>query len=132
MVPEVCSAFFSDPSFYSERFSRSGERFCYLKIDGSESAETMRFQSREEIEDALNSELKPAGLGGVVGGGTGLRYSYIDLALTDVEKATAIVRQVLQGGRIPRGTWLLFYDCEWQDEFIPIWQETPSPPGFHD
>src|SRR5262249_23170941 len=115
MVPEVFSAWFGDPRFYSSSFSRLGERFCYVKIDGSQDTENMTFESREDMENALNSELNPAGLGGVVGGGTGLRYSYIDLALTDVEGAIPIIRQALQAGRIPRRTWLLFCDCEWQD-----------------
>src|SRR5579859_6171767 len=47
-----------DPSFYSERFSRCGERFAFLKIDGSApDAAQMKFADRAAIEDALDAAL---------------------------------------------------------------------------
>src|SRR6266404_3063378 len=38
MQPQILLASLNDVTFYSERFSRHGERFAYLKIDGSEGA----------------------------------------------------------------------------------------------
>src|SRR5262249_37502027 len=116
-----------DPGFYSSRFSRCGEVFCYVKMDGDGGLEE-NFSTRTELEETLNAALVPCRLGCVVGGGTGLRYSYIDLAVTDVENGSAIVRQVLQERNVPRRCWLLFYDCEWQDEWIGIWDDSPPPP----
>jgi hypothetical protein len=129
MMPNVLSAFLNGSRFYSSCFSRCGERFCYVKIDGSgDDAQAMRFADREEMEAALDRVLRPAQLGGVIGGGTGLRYSYIDLALTDVARGSRAVRDVLQDGRIPKRAWLLFCDCEWQGEWIGVWDDTPPPP----
>jgi hypothetical protein len=127
MLPDVFLAAHDGPPFYSSSFSRCGERFCYVKIDGSQHTEQMAYADREEIEMALDRALKPARVGCVVGGGTGLRYSYIDLALTDVQEGSRLVREALRAGRIPRRTWLLFKDCEWEDEWIGVWDETPPP-----
>jgi hypothetical protein len=111
----------------SSSFSRSGERFCFVKIDGSQNLEQMTFADREEMEIALDRVLKPARVGCVVGGGTELRYSYIDLALTDLDAAAGLVREALRAGRIPRRSWLLFNDCEWEDEWVGVWDDTPPP-----
>jgi hypothetical protein len=124
---EVWSAAHSDAGFYSKRFSRFGERFCYLKIDGSQ-AEGMIFADRSEIEDALNAALVPERGGCSIGGGTGLRYSYVELALIDPAKAIGTIRRVLQGGKAPKRSWLLFHDCEWGEEWMGIWPHTPAPP----
>lgn len=113
--------------FYSERFSRRGEKFAFVKIDGSD-VEDMRFGDREEIENAIDEALRSAHAGGVIGGGTGLRYSYADLALTDVDGGIAAVRRALQAGNVPRRSWLLFYDAEWQREWVGVWDNSPPPP----
>jgi hypothetical protein len=127
MVPDVLTSFLNGPPFCSSSFSRCGERFCYVKVDGTRDIDQMAFADREEMERALDRVLKPARVGCVVGGGTGLRYSYIDLALMNVEAGSRLVRQALQAGRIPKRTWLLFFDCEWEDEWIGIWDDTPPP-----
>jgi hypothetical protein len=48
--------------------------------------------------------------------------------LTEVERGSEVIRDVLREGNIPRRTWLLFYDCEWQREWIGMWDDTPPPP----
>jgi hypothetical protein len=128
MFPELWKSAHNDRSFYSQRFSRCGERFCYLKIDGRDGLDSDKFADRGDIEDALENALKEARVGCVIGGGTGLRYAYIDLALTDVLQASDIIRRVLRAGNIPRRSWLLFFDCEWEREWIGIWEDTPAPP----
>ena len=124
---ELAAATFR-PGFHSERFSRRGETFCYLKIDGSDGLEPGGFEDREDMEEALLAVLKPDGLGTVCGGGTGLRYSYIDLALTDVEKCIPLIQEALRAGKIPFRTWLLFHDAYLCDEWIGIYDDTPAPP----
>jgi hypothetical protein len=128
VLPEMWESAHRDGSFYSLRYSRCGERFCYLKIDGKDGLDEEKFADRSAIEEALNAALTPDRLGCAIGGGTGLRYSYIDLALTNVERGSEIVRDVLREGNISRRTWLQFYDCEWQREWIGIWDDTPPPP----
>src|SRR5262249_30279755 len=73
--------------FHSRRFSRTGETMCTLKIDGADGLAADGLADKAAIEDAIAATLGPRELGVQVGGGTGLRYSYVDLALTDVVAA---------------------------------------------
>ncbi|BBO35384.1 hypothetical protein [Lacipirellula parvula] len=115
-------------SFFSERFSRVGEIFCYVKIDGAEGLDESSFGDRDEIEDALDEALQAAQAGCVIGAGTGLLYSYIELALTDVNAGILAVRRRLREGNIPRRTWVQFYDATLAAEWVGIYDETPAPP----
>jgi hypothetical protein len=63
------------------------------------------------------------------GGGTGRQCTYIDLALAELPSAIEIIRKSMRAGRIPRRSWLLFYDCEWADEWIGIRPDTPQTAG---
>lgn len=121
-----------DSAFDSRRFSRHGETFCYLKLDGSDGLDAEHFEDRGAIEDTLDAALKPAALGCVHGGGTGRRYSYIDLALTDVDAAIDAIRDVLRGGNIHKRTWLLFCDADLCDEWVGVYDDTPEPPTSTD
>jgi hypothetical protein len=114
--------------FSSACFSRVGEWFCYLKLDASDVPRENIVEFRSLIEDALNPALLQAGVGGCIGGGSGLRYSYIDLALTDISKAVPIIRQVLAAQRAPLRSWLLFFDDDLGREWVGIYQQTPEPP----
>ncbi|MDH3399292.1 MAG: hypothetical protein OEM81_15910, partial [Acidimicrobiia bacterium] len=113
--------------YFSERYSKAGEIFCYLKLDGSEELEGEIFEDKGDIEDALEDALRPGGLGCFFSGGTGYRYSYVDLALTDLQSAIPVVREVLQAGRLTKRSWLLFYDTEWANEWVGIWPDSPPP-----
>jgi hypothetical protein len=114
--------------FSSERFSRCGETFCYVKLDGSEGLPEGGFADKAEIEDALDAVLKPAKLGCNFGGGTGLRYSYIDLALTDVDRGIQAVRQRLRAGKAPKRSWIQFFDSDLATEWVGVYDDTPPPP----
>jgi hypothetical protein len=67
-------------------------------------------------------------VGCVTGGGTGLRYSYVDLALVDLKAGLALAREVLQDGRAPLRSWFLFFDAELQVEWLGVYDDTPAPP----
>ena len=112
--------------FRDRRFSRAGETYCYLKMDGSQVPDD--FPDRGEIEEALLDVLEEPGLGVSIGGGTGLLYSYIELALTDVARAMAAMRPILQAKQLPRRSWLLFWDECLAAEWIPVWDDAPAPP----
>jgi hypothetical protein len=114
--------------FHSRRFSRSGETMCTLKIDGAEGLAADGLADKAAIEDAIAATLGPRELGVQVGGGTGLRYSYVDLALTDVGGAMEALRPVLRAGNLPKRTWLQFFDAALADEWLPLWDEAPPPP----
>ena len=125
---EVFEAAHQGGIFVSSCHSRVGEWFCYLKLDAIEVPSEHRVEFRAQFEDALNPQLLQAGVGGCIGGGSGLRYSYLDLALTDVHRAVPIIRQVLASCRAPLRSWLLFYDDELAREWVGVYQQTPEPP----
>lgn len=128
LIPDMWGNALSGCAFHSARFSRWDERFCYLKIDGTEGLEGTAFADRGEIEDAMNERLRTECLGSVVGGGTGLQYSYIELALTDFDAAWPIIRSTLQAGNLPRRTWLQFHDDDLQTTWYGLWDDTVPPP----
>lgn len=128
VYPELWQCVHARVSCYSQRFSRLGETFCYLKIDTEEGLGEGGFEDKSEIEDALDEALGEARLGCVIGGGSGLRYGYIDLALMDVGAAAEIISRVLREGKAPRRTWLLFFDDDLAAEWIAFRPKTPPPP----
>lgn len=115
-------------NFTSERFSKLQEIFCYIKIDGREKLSEEHFKDKGEIEDAIDDALINAKAGCIIGGGSGLHYSYIDLALLDLEKGIELIRQILQKGNITKKAWILFFDSELASEWIGIWKDSPLPP----
>lgn len=107
-------------SFYSARYSRHGETFCYLKLDNDD----LHFRERAEI--AVNDLLVPASAGCSISAGVGIRYSYIDLALADLDHAISILRQANLD--LPERSWLLFFDAHLATEWIGLFPSTPPPP----
>ncbi len=127
-LPALWQRFHSSKAVHSTALSSCGESFCYLKIDGSNGVERSVFVDKAEIEDTLDEALRSSSVGCVVGSGTGLRYSYVDFAVTDVPKACGIIRKVLCAGKIPNRSWILFFDCDKSDEWIGVWDDAPAPP----
>ena len=99
-----------------------------MNLDGSEEIDLERFPDREAIETLINQALVPRRLGAAVGGGTGRRYSYVDLALSDVPRGIETIQETLRMAEMPRRTWLLFHDCELRHEWVGLWPQTPRPP----
>lgn len=126
--PDLIGATFANSPFYSERYSRCKETFCYIKIDGTTDSPEMGFHDREDMEEAARNALQAQDVGGLIGGGTGLRYSYIELALTDVERGTTAIRRAMREGNVPRRSWILFHDAELANEWIGIYDDSPAPP----
>lgn len=128
MLDGMWRAAHAGAAFYSERFSSRGERFCYVKIDGSAAAGSVSSAGKSAIEDALDEALRDRKLGCVVGGGTGLRYSYVDLALLDLPAAFSVLTERLRSLDVPRRSWLQFFDSEWAHEWVGVYEDTPPPP----
>ena len=72
----------------------------------------------------MNEALRPIAS---IGGGTGLRYSYIELALVDVDGAWPVLRNLLTQARLPNQTWLLFHDADLRGEWYGLYYDTPEP-----
>ncbi len=127
--PELLKCFLEGSPFASARFSRNGETIAYVKIDDGDAGMQRRLVRRNEIERRLDDALVDAQLGSVIGTGMGLRYSYLDLVLPDVEAALPCVQRVLRAANVGTRSWLLFFDTALQDEWCPIWEDSPPPPG---
>jgi len=115
-------------SFDSRRYSRVGETFAFLKFDGEGRKVAARMDERKRIEKAVGDALVEAGLGCVVGTGTGKKYSYLDLALTRVADAIPIIREQMRGCDVAQRSWMLFHDAHLSDEWVGIHDDTPPPP----
>jgi hypothetical protein len=119
----------ANPGFHSGRFSRHGETFCYLKLDHRDVPREQWVEFRGRFEDAIEPELRRTATGALFSAATGTMFSYIDLALTNVEQAMQTIRQALRPLDAPRNTWLLFFDPEYAAEWLGLWDDTPPPPG---
>jgi hypothetical protein len=129
---ELWKAAHAGPPFYSQRFSRHKETFAYVKVDGKHFRRGSEAADRGALEDALDEALADGGLGVHIGGGTGLKYSYIDLALADLDRGVERARQTLRRLRVPERSWVLFYDADLAAEWVGVYPETPPPPGLPD
>lgn len=125
---EMISAVMNGRLFDSRCHSRCQENFCYLKIDANDVASSDRVEHRSLLEDPLDAALHRAGLGGTIGGASGIRYSYVDLSLSNVLQALPIIRDVLSRQLAPTRTWLLFFDSQFAEEWFGVYPQTPPPP----
>ena len=106
--------------------------FCYLKIErwahdiGQTDIDTG--ERRSELEVAVNDALARTNLGCTTGGGSGFRYAYVHLALTDVPAAVPVLRQVVQFMKLSSRAWLLFFEPELAEEWVGMYPETVAPP----
>jgi hypothetical protein len=96
--------------------------------DGSDGLSGSEFEDRHSIEDALDTALRTAGAGCVIGGGHGLVHSYVDLAHTDLDAGIAATRERLHAGGLPERTWIQFFDTPWRHKWVGLYPTTPEPP----
>lgn len=125
-LPQIIEAVNNSYLFHSDRFSRVGEKFCYLKIsDAGELATNV--QLRALLEDKIDSALRKAGVGCTFGGGTGPHCAFVDLAITDIAEAIGILKSIAFSERLPKKSWLLFLDTDWLSEWVGLHQDSPVP-----
>ena len=127
-APELWRNAHSDQRLWSGRFSRSEETFCYLKIDRGATESTPRPDHHIRFEAPLDDALRARRYGCVIGAGTGLRYTYIDLALLNMDGALRRLRKLLQHAGVSRRAWLQFFDSSLAGEWIGMWPDSPPPP----
>jgi hypothetical protein len=127
--PDVTQAASRAALFHSPRFSRHGETFCYVKSSVPEGLTQTRVKDRSRLSDAIDESLSAAKLGCVVGGATGLRHDYIDLAVLDLDRASRVVMEALGRVGAHERTWLLFFDADLKSEWLGLRDETPAPPS---
>lgn len=129
IFPAMSLAALSGVPFASCRFGRQGEVFCCIKIDGSGNLSSMTFADRDEVERVAARALQAKAAGGLIGGGAGLKYSYIELALTNFADGIAAIRTAMQEGKVPKRSWILFHDADLIDEWVGIYDDSPAPPA---
>ncbi len=127
-VPEMLKAFLQGLPLYSGRFSRHGELYCYLKLDGGGRTDEERLKARSALEDGLNAALVRAQAGSVVGNGLGLRFSYVDLAIADLTLAAPILRERVDG--VWDHAWLQFCDTDRAGDWLALADSSEPPPGI--
>ncbi|MGE0264548.1 MAG: hypothetical protein AB7V06_17865 [Candidatus Obscuribacterales bacterium] len=122
-------AMFGNLSFYSERFSRNGEKFCFLIGRGLGSGAEPK--NREVFERGVDSLLRNEKLGLLVGAGFGDGGDlYLDLCLADVDRAIPLLRKFATEHRLPRESYLRFYDADWCHEWVGMYPDSPVPVEF--
>lgn len=127
-LPEMLKCFLAGSPFASSRFSRHGELFAYLKVESHATDPRLSLSTRRVLEDALDAALVSECAGRVVGSGLGVRYSYVDFALANVDHAIDVVAGVARRVGLPKRSWLLFCDTALDGEWAPVHPDAPAPP----
>lgn len=100
--------------------SAFGEVFLGLRLDGAGLDPSARLSERQELEVRLQEVLGEAGVGGVVGAGHGHAFSYIDLALTDIDAGIALIEAVLAEADLISRADLRFLEQGLTDMPLPL------------
>lgn len=128
-IPDFRRAINGKYPFFSSNYSRYGETFCYLKIDAGELSMDERLVRRQKWEERIHVPLRKSEAGRIVGSGTGLRYFYYEIAMTDLQKTVETIRKALLHKGLPDRSWLLFYDAELAGEYVGLRSGSPPPPA---
>lgn len=121
----LCDAFTSFP-FDSRRFSKYNEKFCYLTVKKENT-----FKTPEAIElkiSELDKALRAENCGCALGGSFDLADKfYFDLCITDIDKATRVLRTFSSKNGYGKNSWLEFYDDIWISEWIGMEPDSTVP-----
>lgn len=134
--------------FYSERFTKHGEKFCYLKI--AEIDQISSFEEFAALRQKIDDSLRAEECGCVFGWGTSPKfegrspalsqsasesslsqsvasYLFVDLALEKIDESIAVLRSIAQSEKLSENSWLLFFDTELEHEWVGLFPETGAP-----
>jgi hypothetical protein len=128
-MPEMLRCYLYGSPFASRRFSRHGEIFAYLKHVSAGGGTRDALAARRVLEDALDAALVVERCGRVVGSGMGVVYSYVDFALSSLDRALSVIRTIASRVGLPPRSWLLFCDNELSDDWAAVHPASPPPPG---
>ena len=121
-TPELLRCYLDGSPCASRRFAHGGVVFVYLSYVDSERRMSERVARRTLIEGALAKHVR--GVGAVTGVGLGVKTSYVDLALCNLETGLPGLVSKLREFELPRRSFLQFFDTELADEWLSIWPDT--------
>jgi hypothetical protein len=121
-TPELLRCYLDGSPCSSRRFSRIGEQFVFVSYADEEPTMARRVERRTVIERALSECV--AGSGAVTGVGFGVKTTYVDLALYDLETGLLNLISRLRQLDVPAETFIQFFDSELEEEWLSIWPDS--------
>ena len=124
-LPHIIESVMQRFIFHSCRFSNFDELFCYLKFqcEVTESSETFLPSIRKE----LDARLVDAKAGRCFGYGAGREYFFLDLVLSDIERAREVISSLAEEYNFSRSSWIKFFDRYYMCEWVGVYHDTPKP-----
>ncbi|GMG80950.1 hypothetical protein LNKW23_01620 [Paralimibaculum aggregatum] len=126
--PALTAARLAGARIAGVRFSRFGEIFCGLKVMRTGSSSFAEVADIATFGARIEERLAERRCGGVIGRASGIRHVYVDLALTDIEAAIAVLRRALADEGVLGPAWLLFDEAGLEDRYLPLTAKTPETP----
>ncbi|MCB1275983.1 hypothetical protein [Prosthecobacter sp.] len=97
-----------------------GVDFVFVAIPTAHFPQGAQVAARGEIEDDLIAALEADASGISLGGATGHKHCYIDLALYDGDRSLEIVKRVLRKHRVPKQTEIHFFTTDRGEQAISV------------
>jgi len=126
-TPELLRCYLDGSPCASRRFSRSGEHFVFVSYEDDGRSMQARVALRTALETALVECV--AGEGAVTGVGFGVKTTYLDLALCNLETGLPRLVSKLRDANAPPRTFIQFFDSELSDEWLSIWPDSRLTDG---
>ena len=127
-LPEMLKCFLGGAPFSSNRFSRHGELFAYLKVESSSRIRASPCR-RGAFSKTLSTRRSSASAQDAWSGAdsefaTPTWISRSTTSITPSESCSTVARRV----GLPERCWVLFCDSELEDEWAPVHPNGPAPP----
>ena len=125
-TPELLRCYLDGSPCASRRFARA-EQFVFVSYEDDEPTMQARVARRTVIEAALAECI--ASDGAVTGVGFGVKTTYVDLALCNLETGLPRLVSKLRDVRAPSRTFIQFFDSELSEEWLSIWPDSRLTEG---
>jgi hypothetical protein len=117
-TPELLRCYLEGAPCSSRRFARGGEWFVFVSYADELASMQERLARRSRVEAELGAAL--LGMGVVTGVGLGVRTSYVDLALCNLETGLPRLIAKMRSLELPPRSFVQFFDSELSEEWLSI------------